>query len=660
MFILGLPFMLILVSCTSPSPPPTPNSEKSTPQVSEQKVAVEGNVKDSNIIQAGGDVTVYQQVDIPKLIEEMMQFSSRQEFEKLLREKYNLTYEQFENLLETFAHEATSAYDKGLSHLATGQYALAIQSFTTALQANPRHVDSFVYRGIAYSDNGEFNNALNDLSEAIRLDPNNARIYYNRGIVHLRNETYEQAISDFSKVLDLDPQPYFRFLVFVNRGHAFRHTLRLEDAIKDYSEAISLRPDMLGTYYNRGFTFFLKGEYDRALEDFNKAFGDPAIKNDPLANTFQSLAFKFMLTEGIESYTYEVEIRDIQKQLEEFPNADFLWALNGLMLEKAGRVEEALRAYGKALKLNPRNELAQIGYQKLSLVPSEKAPTALPKTVLTVTGKGQITKDCVSCTSPQWSPDGSAIVFVLDESDNRDILTINLNNGQLARLTTSVADDIAPSWSPDGEMIVYQSEHSGNSDIWVMRKDGSEKKQLTSSTSFEGNPVWSTKGWIAYVSDLRGSARYDIWMMNSDGENKKRLTSSRYTGDFDPAWDSDGKRLVFVSTKLVISPPTADSDIWVIDNEGQNIKQLTKDIYAENPTWSPDGKRIAFAAGEAEKRDIWVMDANGGNYLQLTVDPTDDTSPSWSPDGKSIVFESTASGTRDLWFLMLTETEQTP
>ncbi len=80
-----------------------------------------------------------------------------------------------------------------------------------------------------------------------------------------------------------------------------------------------------------------------------------------------------------------------------------------------------------------------------------------------------------------------------------------------------------------------------------------------------------------------------------------------------------------------------DSEIFVMDNDGTNIEQLThNDVFDNNPCWSPDGTKIAFKHGD----EIWIMDADGSNPRQLTTPPDNffDNEPAWSTDGSKIAY----------------------
>lgn len=80
-------------------------------------------------------------------------------------------------------------------------------------------------------------------------------------------------------------------------------------------------------------------------------------------------------------------------------------------------------------------------------------------------------------------------------------------------------------------------------------------------------------------------------------------------------------------------------NIWVMDEDGSNKRQLTTDGTALTPVWSPDGARIAFASGSGMERDIFVINADGSGLRNLSNVPGDERSPTWAPDGSRVAFE---------------------
>ena len=133
---------------------------------------------------------------------------------------------------------------------------------------------------------------------------------------------------------------------------------------------------------------------------------------------------------------------------------------------------------------------------------------------------------------------------------------------------------------------------------------------------------------IAFTSTRGGN--FEIYTMDSNGANQVRLTEDP-AYDVEPSWSPDGDRIAFVSAR-----DKRGLNIHVMDADGRNLMGLTKESSNTEPAWSPDGTKIAFIRAKGGTH-VWVMDADGGNQMQLTHLGSN-YNPSWSPDGVRIAF----------------------
>ena len=239
---------------------------------------------------------------------------------------------------------------------------------------------------------------------------------------------------------------------------------------------------------------------------------------------------------------------------------------------------------------------------------------------------------------------------------NGEIYLMNSDGKRVRRLTNHPQYDSVPAWSPDGKKITYMSfrgEPKPRGEIYVMNPDGTNPINLTQSPEIaEGVSSWSPDGkQIAYKSfgifNANGFFQSDIWVMEADGENQRNLTN-HIAGDWNPDWSPDGRRIAFISDRnsdWEFDIWGGNSEVYVMTPDGANLVNLTKHPAKDNnPDWSPDGKQIAFSTNRDGNREVYVMTSDGANLMNLTNHPARDGGPAWSPDGLKIAFSTNRDG----------------
>ncbi len=224
---------------------------------------------------------------------------------------------------------------------------------------------------------------------------------------------------------------------------------------------------------------------------------------------------------------------------------------------------------------------------------------------------------------PDWSVDGSQIVFCLMKGQAQTLYLINSDGTGL----TEIGPGFDPSWSPIENKIAYTS----NNQIYTMNSDGEEITQLTTGDS-NANPAWSPDGTKITYTSYGGEA--SIWTMNADGTGKIPLTTSTDGESSLPSFSYDGSKIVYVKgptwNSLIEMFPTKLNEIWVMNVDGSN-KHM---IYAPSDSfqwpfqraWNKNNKILFMKNGiSRELPEMFVINSDGTNPKQM-VSPTMDSS----------------------------------
>jgi Tol biopolymer transport system component len=230
-------------------------------------------------------------------------------------------------------------------------------------------------------------------------------------------------------------------------------------------------------------------------------------------------------------------------------------------------------------------------------------------------------------TDPAWSPDGTKIAFTSSRDDGvGDIYVMNADGTDVEQVTSDPAADRSPDWSPDGRKLVFQTARETESDLYTVNVDGTDEGPLGGGVP-GGDPAWSPDGRVAYECDGTYAA---ICTVNADGSGFRSLTGSEYGYEYSPDWSPDGKQIAYSSFPGV-------EDIWVMNADGTNQRNVTQWCCSYAPAWSPDGKQITFVDDECIGNDyycsadgeIYTIGADGSGKRFITNNASGDWGPDW-------------------------------
>jgi len=238
----------------------------------------------------------------------------------------------------------------------------------------------------------------------------------------------------------------------------------------------------------------------------------------------------------------------------------------------------------------------------------------------------QVTKDYVRAGEGYFSPDGKRIIFQAEEKGENpfyQMYVMDLKSGATRRVSPGVGKTTCGYFHPLQDKILFASSHL----------DPDAKKHYAGEIMAREEEK-ATKKRRRYVWD------FDVYMTifesNPDGTGLKKLTDVKgYNAE--GSYSADAKQIVFCSNR------TGDLELFIMDADGKNVRQLTKapGCYNGGPFFSPDGKKVIFRS-DRKKKDhlqLYVINADGTGEKALTDDENwVFWAPYWYRDGKHIIY----------------------
>jgi TolB protein len=200
----------------------------------------------------------------------------------------------------------------------------------------------------------------------------------------------------------------------------------------------------------------------------------------------------------------------------------------------------------------------------------------------------------------------------------------------ITQITSGLAHDMHPSFSPDGLRLAYCSLTArGQWELWIVDLTTNERKQIGYGLFPSFSPRRDKDVLAFQRARNRGSRWFSIWtceLIDGEARSITEVTISANAAVVSPSWSPDGKSLAFAT---IVEPnsvnshgkPMGQQDVWTVNSDGTGRHRITDGKGVNNsPFWSPDG-RIFFVSNRGGTDSIWSVGTAAKNFSTAAVTP---------------------------------------
>ncbi len=222
------------------------------------------------------------------------------------------------------------------------------------------------------------------------------------------------------------------------------------------------------------------------------------------------------------------------------------------------------------------------------------------------------------------------------------------SDGANARSVPGGTAGQSPAWHPNGTTIAYHEMADDGTHVVVRDLAAGTARRVSFGGGTNISPTFAPNGnTLVYAMGIDGIDLLAVPLQG--GQGPRRVTIGRGSVNAQPTFSPDGRRIAFTSSRI------GRHEIYITDADGADTELLTTSgygdqLYRTDPSWSPDGRVVAFSTQVEGRLQIATISLRDRSVKQHTIDGTNED-PSWSPDARHLVFSSTRSGSRQLWVL---------
>lgn len=244
----------------------------------------------------------------------------------------------------------------------------------------------------------------------------------------------------------------------------------------------------------------------------------------------------------------------------------------------------------------------------------------------------------------ETGPFQTRLAFSRKSAKGRDIWVSDWD-GQYAKQVTRDGLDVLPALRSNLG-VAYTSYRPRGAWLYFDALRGTPPVELVKRGSMVAGVAYTVSGDKLAVSVAEGQ-NAEIFVGNADGSNLTPITNTRYFLNTSPSWSPDGKSLAFVSNR------GGNPQVYVMAADGTGVRRLTfQGKYNTTPAFSPRGDSVAFTGRDENNRmDIYAVELAQGKVTRLTQNAGSNEEPAYSPTGRHIVFTSDRLGSRRMYVM---------